>query len=80
MLIGTSEFSYAETSVDVDEKTKIGLIGQGSDPDNDALTYQWNQSWFFHLHQQKFLHKKIQKSQSTLPKLQIMLTKGKFSI
>ena len=43
MLIGTSEFSYGETSVDVDEKTKIGLIGQGSDPDNDALTYQWDQ-------------------------------------
>ena len=44
MLIGSSEFSYAETSVDVDEETKIALIGQGSDPDNDTLTYQWEQT------------------------------------
>ena len=44
MFIGSSDFSYAETpSVDVDEGSKIALIGQGSDPDNDTLTYQWEQ-------------------------------------
>ena len=44
MLVGASDFSYAQTSsVDVDEERKIALIGQGSDPDNDALTYQWEQ-------------------------------------
>ena len=44
MLISTSDFSYAESSsVDVDEESKIALIGQGSDPDNDALTYLWEQ-------------------------------------
>ena len=44
LLVGTSDISYAQTSsVDVDEESKIALIGQGSDPDNDALTYQWEQ-------------------------------------
>ena len=45
MLVGTSDLSYAQTStVDVDEESKIALIGQGSDPDNDALTYHWEQT------------------------------------
>ena len=36
--------SFAETSVDVDEEHMIALIGTGVDPDNDSLTFFWEQT------------------------------------
>ena len=36
--------SFAEEAVNVEEEKMIALIGDGIDPDNDALIYQWEQT------------------------------------
>ena len=36
--------SYAENSVNVEEEKMIALIGTGIDPDDDDLTYFWEQT------------------------------------
>ena len=45
-LVSTSSIgsSFAETSVNVDEEHMIALIGTGVDPDNDSLTFFWEQT------------------------------------
>ena len=44
LTISSIDSSYAESSVNVDEEQMIALIGTGVDPDNDTLTYFWEQT------------------------------------
>ena len=42
--VGSIGYSYAANSVDVEEERTIALIGSAVDPDNDDLTYFWEQT------------------------------------
>ena len=44
LTVSSIDSSYAESSVNVDEEQMIALIGTGVDPDNDTLTYFWEQT------------------------------------
>ena len=44
LTVGSLGSSFAESTVDVDEQRTIVLIGTGVDPDNDELTYLWEQT------------------------------------
>ncbi len=44
LTVGSLGSSFAESTVDVDEQRTIVLIGTGVDPDNDDLTYLWEQT------------------------------------